>query len=203
MKLYWFTSFNPQKVRFALAELDLSYERTTVDLFKREQRKPELIALNPNGKVPVLSEDDGFSVWESNAILSYLGEREQRLWATDARGRGRALQWLFYEACSLVQHVGPLWFNSVVAPQAGFDPDQAAISRAREAVPRPLEVVDDHLLASPWMLGDRLTLVDCCYGPVLHSLAASSYDLEPHPNIRSYLDRVRERPAWKSCEFAY
>src|SRR6266851_1229692 len=72
MKLYHFPSPNPQKVTFALGELGLEYEMVPVDLAKGEQRKPEFLAINPFGRVPVLVDGD-LTLWDSHAILAYLG----------------------------------------------------------------------------------------------------------------------------------
>src|SRR6202011_1490845 len=102
MKLYHFPSPNPQKVTFALKELGLDCEIAPVDLAKGEQRQPAFLALNPFGRVPVLVDGD-LTVWESHAILAYLGEKTGRLWPGSADERADALQWLFF----LSQHIMP------------------------------------------------------------------------------------------------
>jgi len=94
MKLYWTWFINPQKVRLALNELGLAHEIVQLRLLQGEQRRPEFLALNPNGKTPVL-QDGNMTLWESNAILVYLGEKEARLWLTNTTSRGAALRWLF------------------------------------------------------------------------------------------------------------
>jgi glutathione S-transferase len=91
MKLYYFPSPNPQKVRFALLELGLACEIVSVDLTKREHRKPGFLALNPNGRVPVLT-DGKVTLWESHAILDYLGDMTGKMWPTSAPGRADALR---------------------------------------------------------------------------------------------------------------
>src|ERR1700739_1581409 len=89
IKLYYFPSPNPQKVRFALLELGLECEIIPVDLIKSEQRTPEFLALNPYSRVPVLT-DGALTLWESHAILAYLGEKTGKLWPTSAGGRAGA-----------------------------------------------------------------------------------------------------------------
>lgn len=83
LTLYWFWSFNPQKARLALEELGLEYSLVTVDLARAGQHSELVGELNPNRKVPILTAGP-FSLWESNAILTYLGER------TDDRRRRRS-----------------------------------------------------------------------------------------------------------------
>ena len=89
MKLYYFPSPNPQKVRFGILELGIECEIVPVDLTKREQREPGFLALNPFGRVPVLTDGD-LKLWESHAILSYLGDKTGKLWPTSAGGRADA-----------------------------------------------------------------------------------------------------------------
>lgn len=200
MKLYWFWSFNPQKVRLALNELAIAHDIVTIDLFRREQQRPEFAKLNPAMKVPVL-DDGGCILAESNAVLAYLGERERRLWPADPAARGAALRWLFFEARHLSEPVGACWFNDFVAPKARIPVDEGARSRAAGVLPDQLKLVEDHLARHPWMLGADFSLVDCCYGAVLDALSLSRLDLSGYPAIQSFLQRMRERPAWARCEF--
>src|SRR5215469_2968062 len=141
MKLYYFPSPNPQKVRFALNELGLECETVAVDLIKREQRKPEFLALNPYGRVPVLVDGD-LTLWESHAILAYLGEKTGKLWPTTAAGCAQALKWLFF----LSQHISPpatdLAFNRIAAKLSGRPSDEAAIVRGEEALPDVIKIVE-------------------------------------------------------------
>ncbi len=200
MRLYWFWSFNPQKVRLALHELGVAHDLVSVDLFRGQQRHPDFARLNPNKKVPLL-EDGEAVMWESNAILAYLGEREGRLWPSTAAGRGDALRWLFFEARHLSDAVGALWFPDYVAPQAGMPVDDARRARGAEEAADALAIVEAQLAKSAFMTGDGFTLVDCCYGAVLDALSLSRFDLALYPNVNGYLARSRARPAWAKCEF--
>lgn len=200
MKLYWFWSFNPQKVRLALHELGLAHDLVAVDLFRGQQRHPDFVRLNPNAKVPVL-EDGETVIWESNAILAYLGEREGRLWPKDAAGRANALRWLFFEARHLSESVGSLWFNDFVAPQAKIPADAAAYERGAREIAAPLRVLEAQLAAHAFVCGESFSLVDCCYAPVLDALSLSHFELGGHPALRAYLERMRQRPSWARCEF--
>ena len=131
LTLYWYWSFNPQKARLALEELELEYSLVTVDLSRGGQHADLIGELNPNKKVPVLTWGP-FRLWESNAIVTYLGERTHRLWPTDAEGRGRAAKWLFFEARHLSEPIGELWFNGYVARQMGRTPDTLAAEAANK-----------------------------------------------------------------------
>ena len=118
MKLYYFPSPNPQKIRFALNELGLDCETVAVDLTKGEQRAPEFLALNPCARVPVLV-DGELKLWESHAILAYLGEKTGRLWPTTAAGRADAIRWLFFLSGA----------DFSARDRAGVQPDRSEVQR--------------------------------------------------------------------------
>jgi glutathione S-transferase len=200
MKLYWFWSFNPQKVRFALHELGLAHDLVAVDLFRGQQRHPDFARLNPNLRVPVL-EDGDLVLWESNAILAYLGEREGRLWPQDAAARADALRWMFFEARHLSEPIGALWFADFVSPQAGIRVDEEGRKRAAEELAAPLGVLNAQLGKQSFVSGAAFSLVDCCYGAVLDALSLSHFDITPYPNVVAYLSRLRARPSWAKSEF--
>jgi glutathione S-transferase len=196
MKLYYFPSPNPQKVRFALLELGLACEIVPVDLIKREQRTPEFLALNPYGRVPVLT-DGTLTLWESHAILAYLGEKTGKLWPTSAAGRADALRWLFF----LSQHISPpateLAFNRIAVKLRGLPGDEAAIARGEQALPDVIRILEGQLAQGTWLLGEDFTLVECAYGPVLNVIEKAGFSLGAFPKVYAYLDAIRARPAWQ------
>ncbi|HZO81769.1 MAG TPA: glutathione S-transferase family protein [Candidatus Binataceae bacterium] len=197
MKLYYFPSPNPQKVRFAQLELGMECEMVPVDLTRREQRTPEFLALNPFGRVPVLVDGD-LTLWESHAILCYLGDKAGRMWPTTAAGRADALRWLFFLSTHISPPATDLVYNRIAKRLLGLEPDHDAIARGESALPEVLRVVEDRLAKSKWLLGDRFTLVECGFGPVLNVIEKAQFSLADFPNIRAYLEALRARPAWKA-----
>ncbi|SRR5579885_195084 len=196
MKLYYFPSPNPQKVRFALNELGLECETVPVDLTKREQRAPEFLALNPCGRVPVLVDGD-LVLWESHAILAYLGEKTGKLWPSTAAGRADALRWLFFLTGSIHPHATDIVFNRIAVKVAGGTPDEAAIARGEKALPAPLAIIDAHLAKNKWMLGSEFSLVDCDYGPVFNVVDKAGFSFADFPHVRAYVEAIRGRRAWQ------
>jgi glutathione S-transferase len=197
MKLYYFPSPNPQKVRFGLLELGLDCEMIAVDLGKGEQKQPAFLALNPFGRVPVLVDGD-LTIWESHAILSYLGEKTGKLWPASAAGRATAHKWLFF----LSGHIGPaatdLAFNRIAAKLLGLKGDEDAIARGEHALPDVIKILEGQLGKSKWLLGDEFSLVECAYGPTLNVIEKAGFSFEAFPNVRAYLNEIRTRPAWKA-----
>lgn len=196
MKLYHFPSPNPQKVTFALRELGLECEIVPVDLGKGEQRNPEFLAINPFGRVPVLV-DGEFKLWDSHAILAYLGEKTGRLWPSTAAGHADALRWLFFLAQHISPPAGDLAFNRIAARILGIPADEDAIARGEKALPGVIGIIDGHLTDHKWMLGNDFSLVDCAYTPVLNIIEKAGFSYQDFPRLRTYLDLCRARSALK------
>jgi glutathione S-transferase len=194
MKLYYFPSPNPQKVKFALLELGLDCEMVPVDLTKQEQREPAFLALNPFGRVPVLVDGD-LTLWESHAILDYLGEKTGRLWPTSTAGRADALRWLFF----LSAHINPPAAKLALRIRAkvlGIPVDEATIARGEKALPGVIGVVEAQLSKSKWLPGAEFSLVDCAYCPILNVIEKAGFSFGGFPKVNTYLDAARSRPAW-------
>ncbi len=197
MKLYHFPSPNPQKVHVAILELGLECELVPVDLTKGEQRKPEFLALNPFGRVPVLADGD-VTVSDSQAILSYLGDKTGKLWPSTSGGRAEASQWLFFLSGHLSPSVTDLAFNRIAAKVLGLTPDEDAIARGEKALPPIIGILDGHLAKNKWMLGEDFSLADCAYGPVLNALEKARFTFADFPHVQAYLDAFRARPSWQA-----
>src|SRR5713226_1785151 len=196
MKLYHFPSPNPQKIHFALLELGLECEIVPVDLTKGEHHNPEFLALNPYGRVPVITDGD-LTLWESHAILAYLGDKIGKMWPTSAAGRADALRWLFFLSGHITPPAADLVRNRIVVKFFGGKPDEDAIARAEKALPDVIRIVDGQLAKRKWLLGDDFTLVDCAYGPILNVAEKAGFSFSDFPKVCAYLDAVRSRPAWK------
>jgi glutathione S-transferase len=196
MKLYYFPSPNPQKVRFALLELGLACEIVPVDLTKGEHRAPEFLALNPYGRVPVLT-DGTLTLWESHAILAYLGEKTGKLWPTSAAGRADALRWLFFLSGHIAPPATDLVFNRLAVKVLGLPSDEAAIARGEKALPAVISILEGQLAHGTWLLGEEFTLVDCAYAPYLNVIEKAGFSFGAFPKVRAYLEALRSRRAWQ------
>jgi glutathione S-transferase len=196
MKLYHTPSPNPQKITFALLELGLDCEIVPVDFIKGEQRSPAFRALNPFAKVPVLVDGD-LVLWDSHAILAYLGDKTGKLWPTSTAGRADALRWLFFLAGHLYPPAFDLGFNRIRARLRGIPGDQDAITRGEQSLPGVVGIVEGQLRNNQWLLGNDFTLVDCAYCPILNLIEKAEFSFGDFPKVQVYLDACRSRPAWK------
>lgn len=193
--LYWHPMSSASPIACALAELGVPHERVKVDIRTGEQRRPEYLALNPNGKVPTLTVD-GAPMFEALAIHLWLGHRfgiERGLWP--AAGTPEALQALSWCAWGYVTY-GALVGRLHVATQ-GEEVWRSAVQA--EATVRGLndllEVLDARLAAQPWMLGADYSLVDLVVGSVLGYSVYLGAPVNEHPHVKGWLERVQARPA--------
>ncbi|MEE2828338.1 MAG: glutathione S-transferase family protein [Myxococcota bacterium] len=195
MKLYWFSSTNPQKVRLALEELELPYELITVDLYKGMHRKGESAERLPRRKVPVL-EVDGASIHESGAILAWLG-RQHGLWPNTPAEEGEALSLLFLESSAFQDPASAFFWDRVVLPRIGAQRDEERLAKARKKLNPLLDILEGRLESRNWLMGE-FSVVDCAYAAWLPVL-----ELDGHPRVASMLERLRARPSWQACQFEY
>ncbi len=193
--LYWHPMSSATPIACALAELGVPHERLKVDITTGEQRRPEFLALNPNGKVPTLTVD-GAPMFEALAMELWLGERhgvERGLWP--AAGTPAQLQAFSWCTWAYVTYGAQL-----VRLQAARDmgtPDDAHGRAGHQGMDQLLAVLDTRLAKQPWMLGDSYSLVDLSVGSVIGYSAYIGAPVDRHPNVRAWLARVQSRPAMR------
>jgi glutathione S-transferase len=184
-------SGNCYKVRLLLAHLGLPYERRTVDVIDRSNRRELLGELNPALRVPTLVLDDGRPLAESGAILWYFGEGT-RFVPDDAYERAQVLQWMFFEQYDLEAAIAVVrfWVAYSGRPEE-FEPERPAKMRAGERV---LGRLEEHLDGRTYLVGDSLTLADIAVYGYTHVAEEGGFSLEPYPAVRAWLDRVAAEP---------
>ena len=192
--LYGFSpSGNCHKVRLLLEQLGRPYRWIETDSSRGATRTPEFLALNPNGKVPLLVLDDGRTLTESNAMLCWLAEGTGYLPA-DAWQRAQALSWMFFEQYSHEPYVAVARFIRGWTP--ADSPRRADLPRLRERGHQALAVMERHLLASPWFTGPRYGIADIALFAYTDVAGEGGFDLAPYPAIRDWLARVRATPGF-------
>ena len=161
MKLYTnLFSPNARKVHAVAHALGIELETQTVDLRAGEQRTPDYLALNPNGKVPTLVDGDTV-LWESNAIMCYLaGKGDTELWPKSAK-RYDILRWMFWESNHLTQALNRLFGQKFFNRD---NPDQAIIKSASKSFRKYATILDGNLADKAYVTGDTLTLADFAIG---------------------------------------
>jgi len=194
IKLYTFhLSTNGRKVHMALEEAKAAYEIVVVNLMKGEQKNPDYLKLNPNGKVPTLV-DDGVMMWESIAILLYLAEKfpAANLLPTAAADRARAFQWSVWQPTTFGAPASTLFRQMRFTPEDKRD--QKVIEQARTEVMRNAEILASGLQGRDYLAG-TFSVADMALMPYLQVLADLSTALPAA--VDAYYKRLAARPSWQ------
>lgn len=197
MKLYYAATLNPRKVCALARHLGSPVEYVHVDLAKGEHRRPQFLALNPNGKVPVLATGER-TIWESNAIMAHLARLAgSDLWP-DEESHVEMVRWLSWNSEHFSRHASRLYFDHVIRPAFGLaPPDAAADQEATDFFRKSAKVLDDHLAGRRFVLGDRMTIVDFAVAVALPYAEKARLPLDDTPSIRRWHDRLNDLPAWR------
>jgi glutathione S-transferase len=189
-------SGNCYKVRLLLAQLGIAFERREVDVVHRQGREELLGDLNPALRVPTLVLDDGRSLAESNAILWYFADGTAYL-PSDRYERAQVLQWLFFEQYSHEPYIAVVRFWRRFAPEP---PPAEEMARRVAAGRDALAALERHLRGRDYLVGERYTIADIGLYAYTHVAAEGGFELEPHPAIRAWLERVAAQPGHVSID---
>lgn len=188
MRLYGHPlSGNVHKVRLLLAQLDLAHDEVVVDLLKGAHRQPDYLALNPLGQVPVLVDDDGTVIRDSQAILVYLARRYAPDWApVDPVTAARIQEWLSFANNEILNGPGAARLDKLFRREPAAD-IQVKVARALGEVERALTDRD-------WLVGDRPTIADLACYPYVAWAPQGDVDLTPFPAARAWITRIEALP---------
>ncbi|HEY3603817.1 MAG TPA: glutathione S-transferase N-terminal domain-containing protein [Sporichthyaceae bacterium] len=187
--LYTAATPNGQKISILLEELEVPYLVHPIDLGKNEQKDPEYLKINPNGRIPAIV-DDGFAVFESGAIMIYLAEKHGRFLPTDVKGRSEVIQWLMFQMAG----IGPMQGQANVFVR--YFPEQlpSVIDRYQKETLRLYRVLESRLSDRPYLCDDYSIADIACWTWVsYHEWAGLS--LDGLPRMQDWFDRIAARPA--------
>jgi len=184
-------SGNCHKLRLLLEQLRLPYAWYEVDILKGESRTDAFLAMNPNGRVPVLEIEPGVFLPESNAILCYLADGTW-LWPADRLLRARTLSWLFFEQYSHEPFIAVARFICRFLP--ADSPRRAELPRLRDRGYQALDVMERHLAAEGYFVGGAYSIADIALYAYTHVAGEGGFDLAGYPAISAWLKRVEAQP---------
>jgi glutathione S-transferase len=191
-------SSNVQKVLWCCGELDLPFERRDLAGPFGGNRAPEYLALNPNGLVPTV-DDDGFILWESNAIVRYLaakyGGAKRGLYPTDLAHRADAERWMDWQQTTLAAPMGVLFRALLRKPAEPMEP--AALDAARAKAAASWEMLDRALADRACISGADLTVADIALGNAIHRWKRLPIERPAMQNLDAWYARLQERPAYR------
>jgi GSH-dependent disulfide-bond oxidoreductase len=199
IRFYFHPTPNPAKVALLLEETGLAYEMVPVDTRKGEQHAPQFLAINPNGKVPAIVDSEGpggveARVFDSSAILLYLGEKTGQFMGTPA-DRPELLSWLFFIGSGL----GPFSGQAVHFQYAAPEGNAYAVNRYRREVERHYKVLDERLQGRDYIVGDQYSIVDMSAWGWLERaprvMKGEADALAAFPNLKRWFHAIETRPA--------
>lgn len=190
--LYTAATPNGHKISIALEELGLPYTLKVLDLQAGEQKRPEYLAICPNGRIPAIVDHEagGFAVFESGAILVYLAEKTGRFLPKDLRGRTKVMEWLMFQMAS----VGPMFGQNGHFRNYAPEKIQYALDRYGNETKRIYGVLDRRLAAGPYLAGDY-SIADMAVFPWTRGHARQGIDIAEFPHVRRWIDAINARPA--------
>jgi glutathione S-transferase len=199
MKLYsMHNSNNCRRVNATIQHLGLDVE--IVEQAMGEIKKPEYLALNPNGKVPTLVDGD-FKLWESRSIMQYLASKKpgNTLWPNDPKRQADIARWQFWESTHLSRGTGPFAFENLfkkIFMKQG--PDPVALAAGEKEFHTFAPILNAQLETRKFITGSDLTLADFSAGACFSYAEASGLPWANYGHIRAWWTRLNEIPAWKN-----
>lgn len=192
--LYTSPTPNGWKASITLEELEIPYEVKTINLLEGDQKKPEFLAINPNGRIPAIVDraEGDFAVFESGAVMIYLAEKAGRLLPADVKGRSRVIQWLMFQ----MGGIGPMMGQANVFFRYFPEKLQAAIDRYQNESRRLFEVLNGRLVDHQWLAGDY-SIADIANWSWVRIHNWSGVSIDGLDDLSRWMDEMNARPA---CE---
>jgi glutathione S-transferase len=188
-------SGNCYKARLTAKQVGVPLMLRDYALFGGETRKPDFLAKNPNGRVPLLEWEDGRTLPESNAITWHLAENSP-LAPLESWARAQALSWMFFEQYSHEPYIAVARFCLAYAPEHELEKRRHLIPEWHAKGNAALDVMNKHLDGNDWFAGQRYSVADVALFAYTHCAGEGGFDLAAFPAVARWLDRVREQPRY-------
>jgi glutathione S-transferase len=184
-------SGNGYKCRLAMHQLEKPFQLVQKDILQGATRTPEFLAMNPNGRIPLLDLGDGRYLAESNAILMFVSEGSP-LVPADAWERAQVYQWLFFEQYTHEPNVATPRFWLHELPEEKID--RVQLAKKQELGRAALGVMERHLATRAFFVGERYSVADIALYAYTHVADEAGLDLKPLPAVRRWLGQVKDQP---------
>jgi glutathione S-transferase len=191
------TSSNVQKVMWAIGEIGLPYERIDVGGAFGKNNEAEYLAMNPNGLVPTLEEEDGFLLWESNTIVRYLAAKHKAdvIEPADPRGRALASKWMDWQLSVCGPALTPVFWGLIRTPPEKRN--HAAIEEGKKKSNAAMSMMDEQLGKTAYLAGDAFSYGDIPVGIMAYRYRQIVPDRPPLRNFERWYAAISARPAFK------
>lgn len=191
------------KVRFAAHAIGLKFDYVKVDLRAGENRKPEFLKLHPAGKIPVI-DDDGFILFESNAIIRYLADKNKSpLYPTALHPRALVDQWIDFGSMHVGAALSKVLYNRIFAPLRGIPVDENSLKEGQDFLKRFLPVIEGQLTKTKYLAADEVTLADINLLALLDPAEVAGIDLAPYPKLIAWRTALKNKDFYTQCHQEY
>jgi glutathione S-transferase len=189
--LYTSPTPNGWKASVTLEECGLPYEVHAIDMGKGEQKTPEFLKINPNGRIPAIVDRElgNFPIFESGALMIYCAEKSGKLLPTDVKGRSRVIQWLMFQ----MGGIGPMMGQANVFYRYWPEKYQPAIDRYQHESRRLFEVLNGRLKDNEWLAGD-FSIADIANFCWVRTYAWSGVNVEGFDPLLRWVEKINARP---------
>jgi GSH-dependent disulfide-bond oxidoreductase len=190
--LYTAPTPNGHKASITLEELEIPYEVHIVNILAGDQKQPEFLRINPNGRIPAIVDRDAgdFAVFESGAIMIYLAEQAGKLLPTDRKGRSLVIQWLMFQ----MGGIGPMMGQANVFYRYFPEKVQSAIDRYQNESRRLFEVLDGRLAGNEWLAGEY-SIADIANWSWVRTHKWSGVSIDGLDHLQRWMGQMASRPA--------
>ena len=193
--LYYWGTPNGHKISIALEEMGLEYQVFPINILENDQFQPDFLRISPNNKIPAIVDQDGpkgeaISVFESGAILQYLGRKTGQFYPSDEQSRVEVEQWLMWQMGGFGPMLGQNHHFSKFAPERiGY-----ATERYINETKRLYAVLDKQLFGQNYVAGEY-SIADMAIFPWILRYEWQQIDINDYPNVKAYMERIQARPA--------
>lgn len=196
LHLFTASTMNGWKPVIFLEEAGLDYELTAIDFARKEQKAPDYLKINPNGRIPALIDrsNDDFAIFESGAILWYLAGKYGQFLSQDPKERSETLQWLMFQMAGVGPMMGQAMFFQRIAAPNGHD-EPYSIQRYVDESRRLLDVLDKRLDGRDFLVGDSYSIADIATYPWARAWPWAKLDITGLDHLKAWLKRIDDRPA--------
>ena len=204
IKLYGIpVSNNVNKIRYCLNYLNLPYEWIQTNPMTGDTQSENFLKINPIGKIPAL-EDDGFPIFESNAIIKYLASKQNSsIYPQDLKQRVVVDEWIDFVSIHIGGAITRVLFNRVMAPMLGKEVDQNSLKTGLEFLAKYLPICDKQLAQNKYLTGSNFTLADINLLAVIDPCEMIGVSLSAYPNLTKWRNELKAQNFYQKCFKAY
>jgi glutathione S-transferase len=191
------------KVRLTASILGIDYKWQVVNLREGEQKKEWFLKINPVGKIPAI-DDEGFHLFESNAICRYLCDKHaSALYPKDVKKRAVIEQWIDYATAHIGANFIPVVYNRLFAPLRGLPVNAKAITDGLEFLKQYFPLIEKQFSQHKYIVSDEISLADIVLLALLEPVEMAQFDLSTYPKLSAWRAELKKRSFYTSCYKEY